>query len=240
MAASHHFAGLFYNTTPNACLVDSTSPTFSGVSSITPNADGSLSVSWLAASDSTPPIRYHVYLKKGDSTSLFTDAYLVQITKNLTTRLYVDADLNLLEENATYYVGVRAMDAVGNIETNLVTLNDVVNNTLGGGTEYKAKAIFSISTDYMLKGSLYLEFEGRPLTSALGTASYQFYDESDVAIGSLTQSGITANGNGVFLITPVDASLLTAYTHYRVKVIISYDGDNYTSFWGITTGEGVG
>lgn len=237
---SFYFSGKFYHSVPSSCLVDITAPTFSGVSSITPNADGSLSVSWSAASDASLPIRYQVYLKKSNSTSLFTDTYLVQITKNLNTRLYVDADLNTLEENATYYVGVRAMDGVGNVETNVVTLNDVVNNTLGGGTEYKAKAIFSISTDYMLKGSLYLEFEGRPLAASLGTASYQFYDESDVAIGALTESGITANGNGVFLITPVDASLLTAYTHYRVKVIINYDGDNYTSFWGITTGEGVG
>jgi hypothetical protein len=63
----------------------------------------------------------------------------------------------------------------------------------------------------------------------LGTASYQIYDASGNPVAGLTQSGITADANGYFHITPVLATLITDLTHYTAKITISVAGLNRVS-----------
>lgn len=110
--------------TPDACLVDTTPPTFAGISTLTALATGSLLASWPEASDANGPIEYLLYLNKQSepSSELFDDSNLVQITKNLSAALFTDAELDVLVSGQSYRVGVRAKDAIGNIEYNTVSL----------------------------------------------------------------------------------------------------------------------
>lgn len=90
---------------------------------------------------------------------------------------------------------------------------------------YKVKGGFSINASNQLQGSLHIVRNDQQLTGAvLGTASYQVYDKNGTVVAGLNQSGIAADVNGYFHITPVSAILLTDLTHYIVKIEISAAG----------------
>lgn len=108
-----------------ACIVDLTPPTFAGIVSLVASGNGSLVAGWAAGSDGTPPVAYKVFVKFGTSTGLFNDANIVGITRGNNLHVYTLADGSPLLAGATYYVGVRAEDAVGNTESNSVILSAV-------------------------------------------------------------------------------------------------------------------
>lgn len=109
---------------PQSCLVDITPPTFGGITSLIANPNGSVKPSWSAATETgTPPVRYNVYIKKDNATSLFTSANLLLSTPLLTLDLYQTPDGLPLQEQATYFVGVRAVDGVGNESSNTQSLS---------------------------------------------------------------------------------------------------------------------
>ena len=62
-------------TFPQTAVQNTTAPTFSGISSATPNADGSISLNWaLATGAAATPVRYKLYIALGanvPATSLF-------------------------------------------------------------------------------------------------------------------------------------------------------------------------
>lgn len=100
-------------------ISDVSLPTFGGITGVTPNSDGSFTVTWAFGSSTKQPLRYEVYVKKGvvsASTLFSTDDNTVQITPYHinSTRVFLEAD------NATYFVkdeiytfGVKAVDAFG-------------------------------------------------------------------------------------------------------------------------------
>ncbi len=100
--------------------------------------------------------------------------------------------------------------------------------------EYKAKAQFSINASNQLQATFWLEYDSNVETSALGTANYTVYDVNGNAVVGLTQTGITADVNGRFHITPVSAALLTDLTHYSVKVGIVAHGVERIAYKGFT------
>lgn len=102
---------------------------------------------------------------------------------------------------------------------------------------YETHGVFAISGDNEFQGFLWLTLNGDPVTAALGTASITVYDEDDVAIAAFTQTGIAANAAGVYKLTPVGASSLEAFQHYRVRVQITHNSILYTSYRGFTIGE---
>lgn len=108
--------------TPQACLVDLTPPTFAGIAALVANVNGSLSASWLVATDVTAPISYEVYIQAGSATGLFNVANIAAITKSLSQKLFTDALGASLQKGVNYFVGVRAVDGVGNRDSNLVSL----------------------------------------------------------------------------------------------------------------------
>lgn len=121
--ASQYFQGKFSQLVPNAAISDTTAPTFSGITSTTPNTDGSITASWSAASDATAPIEYLIYIALGSvsAASLFVSGNLVTISPALTLskRIFTLADQTTYILNGQIYtLGVRAKDAVGNINTN--------------------------------------------------------------------------------------------------------------------------
>lgn len=100
---------------------------------------------------------------------------------------------------------------------------------------YEAFAGLGIDGDNMLHGDLWVTLNGDPLVSGLGTASITIYDDADAVV--LTQTGLTANVNGVYLMTPVLATNLTAFELYRIKVQITHNSIFRTSYGVVTIGE---
>lgn len=111
--------------------------------------------------------------------------------------------------------------------TNIVLGNEPAN--------YTCKATFSINASNMLEASLWAnKNDVMPPVAVLGTASYQIYDKTGAAVVGLSESGLTADVNGLYHITPVAATLLTDLTHYTAKITISVAGQNRVAFKGFT------
>jgi len=321
----------FVQASSSACIADLTPPTFSGISSLVANLNGSLTASWTAATDATTPIRYEVYIQADTATGLFVDSNVTNMTYASPHTIFLDAADVALEADRTYYVGVRAVDAVGNENTNTVSLSavsqGVLTENLGTiasalqateallaadhvnfvadhanfqtdhtnfGTDHtnfgsdhtafqgdhtnfqtdhtnfqtdhtnfqsdhtnlvtvyndlaataidlaveksECRGVFAISNANMFTGELWFEHKGQAVDTLLGTASYSVYDSSDSLVAGLSETGITANGNGIFVITPVDASPLEPFVNYRVEITITYNSLPYTSYKGLTVGE---
>jgi hypothetical protein len=101
--------------------------------------------------------------------------------------------------------------------------------------EFFVKAQFSINATNQLRASFWAESsEGKVATTGLGTASYTVYDADGNAVVGLTQTGIAADANGIFAITPVSAILLTDLTHYTVKVTIVVNGQQRVAYKGFS------
>jgi len=119
-----YFSGLFYQETPNASVTDLTPPTFAGIDSVSDRPNGSLRVQWLAATDSTTPIRYEIYVQASTATGLFNTANIALVSNSLSQDVYQLANGSNLIKGTVYHVGVRAVDAVGNRDSNLVSLSE--------------------------------------------------------------------------------------------------------------------
>ncbi len=100
--------------------------------------------------------------------------------------------------------------------------------------EYKPKAQFSINASNQLQATLWVEYDSKVATTGLGAANYTVYDVNGVAVAGLTQTGITADVNGRYQITPVSAILLSDLTHYNVKIGIIVDGVERVAYKGFT------
>jgi hypothetical protein len=100
------------------------------------------------------------------------------------------------------------------------------NLILGNEQEvFDIKAVFSINASNQLRATFWCAKNHEQISGVvLGTASYQVYDASGAAVSGLTQSGLTADGNGYYQITPVLATLITDLTHYTVKITMTVAG----------------
>ena len=114
-----------------------------------------------------------------------------------------------------------------------VTRSQMVSHTVQQ-VEYKPKAQFSINASNQLQATFWVEYDSNVETTALGAANYTVYDVNGTAVVGLTQSGITADANGRYHITPVSAALLTDLTHYSVKVGIVAHGVERIAYKGFT------
>lgn len=118
---------------PLACLTDLTPPTFAGITSVTPQSNGSLLVQFPQATDTSTPLRYRVYIALGsvDASNLFQSTNIVQVVEPQGVGPYfakiftLSDQVTFLAINETYTLGVRAVDAVGITETNTVILTAV-------------------------------------------------------------------------------------------------------------------
>lgn len=118
MAQYNYLGGPIYNKVPNASVPDVTPPTFAGLSSATAGNNGDIVVAWSPATDATPPIRYNIYITAGASINY---SNLLCSAAASPFNIFQDSAGNLLAFNQQYTVAVRAVDAVGNIDSNVVT-----------------------------------------------------------------------------------------------------------------------
>lgn len=116
---------------PQACIVDLTAPTFAGIATLVANANGSLTAGWLAATEAVSnPVSYEVYIQAASATGLFNVANIAQISRTLSATIFALSNGQVLQQGVTYFVGVRAVDAIGNRDSNLVSLSRVSNGVL--------------------------------------------------------------------------------------------------------------
>ncbi len=113
------------HATPQACLTDLVPPTFAGIAGLLALANGALRASWLAATDASLPVVYDVYIQAGSATGLFGAANRVLSAFGLQLDVFQLPDGSPLVAGTTYFVGVRARDAIGNLDSNVVSLSAI-------------------------------------------------------------------------------------------------------------------
>lgn len=218
----------FTQGTSSACIVDLTPPTFAGIASLIIGSRGQLRVSWLAATDATSPVRYEIYAQASTATGLFTNPNnVVGITDALQFDFWTLRDGSFLVNGTTYYVGVRSRDGVSNIDSNVLSLNAISTGVFVSAETYLVDGAFAINTSKQLQGTLWClknSVLARSTNATMGTASYQVYDKTGAAVVGMTESGISADSNGQYKITPVASTLSTSLDHYMVKINITVDG----------------
>lgn len=120
-----------------------------------------------------------------------------------------------------------------------ITVDGVVRSDflplMGKIPAYECFATVSVNALNQFQATLHCEADGKVKKgSGLGTASYQIYDSVGTAVIGLTQTGIVADANGRFIITPVSASLLTDLTHFTMTIKIFADGVERESIMGFS------
>lgn len=217
----------FYQGTSEACIVDLTPPTFAGIATLTVQSRGQMRTTWLAATDISNPIRYEVYIQASTATGLFNTLNIVGMTDKLQFDTWTLPDGSFLVNGTTYYMGVRAVDAVGNRDSNTISLNAISTGVFVSADVYESEGAFAINSSNQLQGTLWAlknSVVAKSSNATMGTASYQVYDKTGAPVVGMTQSGITADVNGQYIITPVASTLSLTLDHYMVKVSITVDG----------------
>jgi hypothetical protein len=160
---------------------------------------------------------------------LFQTSNITAVTRQLSYDVFTLPNGTLLQSGIVYYIGVRAVDAVGNRDANTVILNQTSPGILGV-TSGQITGVFAINEQNELIASFWAnDTEGiidNP--SRLGLASYEIFDQNGNVVPSMTESNIAANAEGFFQITPVNSVLDLYNTYYTVKVTIEIDGINIT------------
>jgi len=225
----------FYQGTSAACIVDLTPPTFSGVATTTVQSRGQIRTTWLAATDATLPLRYEIYIQASTATGLFNTTNICGITSQLTFDTWTTPDGNFLVNGTTYYLGVRAVDGVSNRDSNTVSQSVISTGVFTSSDVYKSEGAFALNSSNQLQGTLWClknSIVAKSGNATMGTASYQVYDKDGNAVVGMTESGISADVNGQYKITPVSSTLNRTLDHYMVKVNITVDGavrEGYTA-----------
>lgn len=217
----------FYISTSTACVVDLTPPTFTGIDTAVVQSRGQIRSSWLVATDSSPPIKYEVYIQASTATGLFNTNNICGITDKLFFDTWTTPDGAFLVNGTTYYLGVRAVDAVGNRDSNTVNENVLSTGVFTSAEVYKSEGAFALNSSNQLQGTLWClknSIVAKSTNSTMGTASYQVYDKAGSAVVGLTESGIAVDSNGQYVIAPVTSTLNKTLDHYLVKVSITVDG----------------
>ena len=222
-----------YQGTSQACIVDLTPPTFAGISTVSNQSLGQVRATWPAATDATLPLRYEVYIQPGTSVGIFSALNIVAITDKLQYDIFTLPNGTLLISGTTYYVGIRALDGVGNRSNNTQNLSIVsVGISAGGASAYEIQGAFSLNSSAQLTASFWVAFSEQVITdvSRLGAASYLIYDRDGNLVSGMSETGITPDSNGIYEITPVASTLAEDLSHYVVKITAIADSVPRTSY----------
>lgn len=215
--------------TSSACLTDLTPPTFAGINFLDVETRGQIRAAWPAATDPTTPIRYEVYIQASTATGLFSTTNIVAVTPNLQFDVFTLPDGSFLVNGTTYYVGVRAIDGVSNRDSNTASLNVISTGVLTSIDVYECDGAFSLAKQGLFQGTIWAKKNEElctPSNVTLDTASYSVYDKTGAVVSGMTESGIVADANGQFKITPVNSGLEESLEHYLIKVTIMIDSEN--------------
>jgi hypothetical protein len=226
---NHLVTGGSVQSTSQACILDITPPVFSGISFLTLGALGQLQAQWNAATDLSSIIRYEVYVKASSPTGLFNSVNLSMVTTQLQANVFSLGDGTLLQTADTYYVGVRAVDAVGNRDNNIVSLSQI-SPGITGALNASISGLFNIDDLNQLIATFWVTDSEGVITNPLrlGPASYAIYDKNGNLVPGMSESGIAPDSEGFFEISPVASILDLDNNFYAAKVTILVDGVNLT------------
>ena len=144
-----------FQSSSQACIVDLTAPTFSGINYLRVESRGQIRAKWTAASDATAPIRYEIYIQEFTATGLFSSANIIAITDKLQYDTFTMPDGSFLNNGSTYHVGVRAIDGVNNRDNNTVSLNVISTGILTSQDIYETKGTFTVGKNNMFQGTMW-------------------------------------------------------------------------------------
>lgn len=229
----------FYISTSSACIADLTAPTFAGINFLDVESRGQIRAGWSAATDPNTPLRYEVYIKASTSSGLFNTANIIAITPNLQYDIFTMPDGSFLVNGTTYFVGVRAVDALSNRDANTVSMSVISTGVLTSIDVYECKAAWSVDNSNNFRLTMWANKNDNLAISpgaVMGTASYQVYDKSGNAIVGMSGSSISINGNGLYVAPAVSSLLEEESEHYELKVSISVDGEVRNNFIRIEAG----
>lgn len=102
---------------------------------------------------------------------------------------------------------------------------------------YQLCATADINASNMLEVTFWVNVQGNRADSDLSSALYRIRDKSGNLVSGLAQSGIVADANGYFRITPVSAELIYDLTHYLFEVELSVNDQPVQSSIGLVIGE---
>lgn len=229
-----------FQPSSQACVVDLTPPVFAGINDVTRGALGQLRAAWLAGSDASLPLRYEVYCKPSTASNLFQLVNLVGITGQLNFNIFALSDGTLLQNDVVYHVGVRAVDAVGNRDSNIVSISKTTPG-ISGVVAGQISGVFAINETNELIATFWANDADGIIDNPirLGLASYQIYDEAGNLVAGMSESNISADAKGFFAITPVSSILDLTNTYYTVLVTIPIDGVSITYNLPITYSEAL-
>lgn len=219
----------FYQGTSNACIVDLTPPTFSGINFLDVESRGQIRAGYSAASDPTLPIRYEIYIKASTASGLFNTSNIIAITPNLQYDIFTLPDGSFLQNGITYHVGVRAIDGVNNRDNNTISMSVISTGVLTAIDTYQTEASWSINDSGNFILTAWANKNGNTAKSpngTLGTASYQIYNKSGSAVVGMSGSGVSANSEGLFVFPAVTNLIDTDHDHYEIKVVVNVDSEN--------------
>lgn len=326
MAYSQYFYDVLEQKVSYTSITDATPPTFAGITSVTPNSDGSITAAWSAGSTPKTPLEYEIFIALGSvsAATLFQASNLQKIvpTGTTSTKVFMLADqATYILNGATYTLGVRAKDALGYEDSNtailtttaiasgnLISIFQTVAASLAAtetslatdhanfqsdhanfqadhanfqadhtafGTDhtnfqgdhtnfqgdhtnfqgdhtnfqadhtalqsdiadaqaladslrpaYVASGAFVVNHQDLFQGTFWMAKNGVVMTSSLGTASYRIFDKTGAVVAGMSESGIVADSNGQFKITPVASVLGDSLEHYIIEVTVDADSAN--------------
>jgi hypothetical protein len=162
---------------------------------------------------------------------LFSLSNIAMVVTGVTSApVYTLANGSNLAINTTYYVGVRAVDASNNRETNLVSLNAISTGVIAGIPTYSPQGAFVVNSDDNLQGTIWITKNDILMTSGLGTASYEVYDKDGNLVPGVSETGISPDANGQFIITPSASPLQNYLDHYVIKLTVNADSANRIAY----------
>ena len=223
----------FYQGTSQACIIDITPPTFSGINFLDVESRGQIRAGWAVATDPTAPIRYEVYIKAGNNVNLFNTANIIAITDKLQYDIFTLPDGSFLQNGQVYFVGVRAIDGVNNRDNNTVSQSVISTGVLTSIDTYESLASWSIDELGNFQITAWANKNNsiaRSPAAVLGTASYQVFDMSGNAVVGMSGSGVSANSEGLYSFPQVTNLIDQDNEHYQIRVSVVVDGEARINF----------
>lgn len=136
---------------------------------------------------------YQVYTKSGNPIVGMSGS---GITANSEGLFVATPVANQLIESGEHYEIKVSITIDSEIRTNFIDVGS-------GDEDYRVNAIVSVDNNNAITGSFWISENEKIITSDLGTGSYQAYNADGTIIVGLAQSGIVANSDGFFVMTPI-------------------------------------
>jgi hypothetical protein len=186
-------------------IPSSTPPTFAGITSNTPNSDGSVTLNWSAATFVVTPGQYLLYIALGSvsAATLFALAPAsIAPAGNTSFKVFtLNDEATYLVNGNTYTVGVRAKDAVGNIDSNTVieTFAATASGNIGGVMQATAASLAATQTSFaasLVTMNSYLGTLNGYLTTFSGDLTVLATDLTNFASYNATYTSQNSTFNG--------------------------------------------